>query len=133
MKKTAVITLLLLLAAANVEAVNVTQPTKQRTWSECEGRISQLCLEGDYAHCVTCPFVKTLGGHVEWYAALLLLLLTVLVYMKTSTIVAPSIVALVVGGVYIVYLPPAVQEIAFLSISLGLAGIIYTLWNARTD
>ena len=111
--------------------VKPTIPTHKTDWN-CSNMLT-LLQEGDIAHGVMCPFYLSMGGTIVWFAAFLLVVTGVLAYMKTQTIAAPSILALISGGVYYVYLPPEVALLAGSAVAFGVVGIIYTIYKSGSS
>lgn len=83
-------------------------------------------IKGDLTGFVTAIYTSLLG---EAFFAILILIITLPLYLRTQSLSYVSLLWLLLGSVFAALLPPAARNIAYVFIILGTGGLLYKLWR----
>ncbi len=84
----------------------------------------ELLWEGDIFHGLVQPFIGVMD---YWFYVFFMLISCTMLYMKTQTMIAPSILLMIFGEIYLAFFPPEARMIAHLTIVMGFAGLLWTI------
>jgi len=90
-----------------------------------------LIQDGDFWGLFTQAFTDLLG--IDVFAAIGGLLLMLVIYIYSGSVVVPTILALFLSASVAVFLPPTANYVMYVFLALAISGIIYRLYKGGTQ
>jgi len=88
--------------------------------------LSTYLMVGDLLGFAQAVFTGAMGS---MYYAFVLIIVTVPLYLRTQSLAYVSIVAIIFGSAFTAILPEAARHIAYLTLLLGVSGVITYLYT----
>lgn len=82
----------------------------------------------DILNMTVAPFLSTMG---QWFYVVFVFSLSGLIFLKTQSAFLPSIILLLTGLTMATLLPDAIMGACVAMVSLGLSGVVYSLFHKR--
>jgi len=87
-----------------------------------------LLLTGSILTGITCTWTNVIG---LWFYALMLMVLEVVIYIKTESVVGPAMLGVVLGVLMVGTLPPAMATVPAMILTVNFAIVIYMLFKSQ--